>query len=319
MDIPNEFQASHNLCVYMADVILDFLNSGYSNKMFMHKFNLTLDEVESLKKVEQKDILNWFEENNKPFERSLTIRTVILPHLLSDMLNFLYESIHLAEQGKMSLAYTLLRKPIQEHLYLLEAMAVDEDFFVEKFSEDPLYFRPKNGGGVLGHTKRIHKILDKNGLSHLIDCKYIAKLRYDKSDFDSFDRICNQATHLFTEHKSIKTEKQNINLIFSDDKDIYTQQRYFYTRMPYLLYYAYLVFEIVASKIAPAKENYINAINKKIAIQFLIAYSQMDGNYINEPMVRVIKIFLLLLDIKISDPADVDSILHQLILMLDKD
>lgn len=54
MDIPNEFQASHNLCVYMADVILDFLNSGYSNKMFMHKFNLTLDEVESLKKWNKK-------------------------------------------------------------------------------------------------------------------------------------------------------------------------------------------------------------------------------------------------------------------------
>lgn len=319
MGIPNEFQASHSLCVYISDVILEFLNSGYSNKMFMHEFKLTLDEIESLKKVEQKNILNWLEENNKPFERSLTIRTVILPHLLSDMLNFLYESIRFAEQGKMSLAYTLLRKPIQEHLYLLEAMAIDEDFFVEKFSEDPLYFRPKNGGGVLGHTKRIHKILDKNDLSYLIDCNYIAKLRYDKSDFDSFDRICNQATHLFTEHKSIKTENQNVNFIFSDDSDIYTQQRYFYTRMPYLLYYVYWVFEIVASRIAPTKDDYVSNINRKIAIQFLIAYSQMDGDYINEPMSRMIKIFLLFLDIKTSDPADVDSILHQLMLMLDKE
>ena len=80
----------------------------------------------------------------------------------------------------MAVAYMLLRKPLQESLYLLESMALDETDFVNKLSTDPLFLRPKNGGGPEGHARRISKVLSKIGLDEAIDSQYISELRYDK-------------------------------------------------------------------------------------------------------------------------------------------
>ena len=60
-----------------------------------------------------------------------------------------------------------------------------------------------------GIKKRITEIL--GNLNSFLDSKYIASLRYD----NSFAGCCNQAMHLFTEHRSIKTEKMNVNFIFA--------------------------------------------------------------------------------------------------------
>ena len=184
----------------------------------------------------------------------------------------------------MAIAYTLLRKPIQESMYLLESMALDEDDFVEKLSVDPLFLRPKNGGGPEGHTKRINKILSKTGLMNVFDSEYISKLRYDKKSNDSFDSICNQAMHLFTEHKAIRTELLNINFVFSKAEQIYSQQRYLYTRLPYLLYYCYHLFEHVAASIAPTTPEYFIDINQRIANYILPAYKKIDPEFGTEQM-----------------------------------
>lgn len=90
--------------------------------------------------------------------------------------------------------------------------------------------------------------------------------------------------HLFTEHKAIKTELLNINFVFSKGKQIYTQQRYLYTRLPYLLYYTYHLFEHIAATIAPTTPKYFININRRIGAYMLLAYQEGDQNFGTEEM-----------------------------------
>ena len=312
MQFPDEFQDAHTVCMYMHDIMVEFLRSGEENDAFNHKFLFKESEIDSLEKNNDVNILDWLEQNEKFAERNLVIRTTVLPAVLSDMLHCIYEALTAAKKGKMSVAFMLLRKPIQESLYLLEAMAINEVDFVQKLSEDPMFLRPKNGGGPVGHTKRIQTVLEIIGLEKTMSPEYLAELRYDKSSFDSFDRACNQATHLFTEHKAIKTELLNINFVFSGSNQIYTQQRYLYTRLPYLLYYSYFLFEYIASKVSPSTPEYISNINRRIVAYYLMAYLQVEDDFLTEHMEYLALVFCEMLNIDASDSNDIPELFNEL-------
>ncbi|CAJ1811744.1 hypothetical protein COCAGNCG_01668 [Aeromonas dhakensis] len=229
------------------------------------------------------------------------------------MLHCIFECLSTSKKGKMAVSFMLLRKPLQESLYLLESMAIDKNSFVEHLSKNPLFLRPKNGGGPVGHAQRIDIVLDKMGLREIFSSQYISELRYDKKSYDSFDRVCNHAMHLFTEHSSIKTDLLNINFIFSGVEQIYSQQRYLYTRLPYLLYYIYCLFEYVASDIAPTTSEYVENINRRISAYFLMAYIDMDNEFITDEIHRLANLFRYSLQIDQTQSLNSSSIIKRLV------
>ncbi|EHU8078558.1 hypothetical protein KZN62_003574 [Vibrio cholerae] len=312
MKFPDEFQDAHTTCMYMHDVMVEFLRSGGESGAFSQKFVLEEHETSSLEDVDDRNILDWLEKNEKFAHRNLVIRTVVLPAVLSDMLHCFFEALKSAQKGKMAVSFMLLRKPIQESLYLLEAMAISEVDFVQKLSEDPMFLRPKNGGGPEGHARRIGKVLEKIGLVELISAEYLAELRYQKNSYDSFDRICNRATHLFTEHKAIKTELLNINFVFSGQSQIYSQQRYLYTRLPYVLYYTYYLFEYIASRICPSPPEYVENINRRVMAYFLISYMQIEDDFLTEHMEALALGFCRKLCLDVSGEVDVGALISDL-------
>lgn len=312
MMFPTEFERSHKLCLYIHDIMVEFIKSGEMHDVFSQSINITEEEGFSLEKTDQ-HILDWLEENNKSEQRNLVIRTVVLPAVLSDMLHCIFEGLSASKKGKMAVSFMLLRKPLQESLYLLESMAIDKNSFVEHLSKDPLFLRPKNGGGPLGHTQRIDIVLGKMGLRKIFSSQYISELRYDKKSYDSFDRVCNHAMHLFTEHSSIKTDLLNINFIFSGVEQIYSQQRYLYTRLPYLLYYIYCLFEYIASDIAPTTAEYIENINPRISAYFLMAYIDMDNEFITDEVHSLANLFRCALKIDRAQSLNSSSIIKKLV------
>lgn len=261
----------------------EFIRSGEEHNVFNQKISLTDNEVDSLEKSEV-HVLDWLQENQKEADRSLVIRTVVLPAILSDMLHCFYEALKASEKGKMAISYMLIRKPIQESLYVLEAMVLDEAQFTKDLSENPLKLRHKNGGDVAGQSKRISKVLDKLNLGNLLDAEYIAQLRFDKSSDDSFDGVCNHAMHLFTEHKAIKTSNLNINFIFAGASQKYTQWKFLYSRLPYLLYYIYCIFEHIAESVAPTTEEYLIDMQRRIIANYILSYSEIESDYQTEQM-----------------------------------
>lgn len=283
---PKRYENSHTLCFVIHDIMLQLLDSGMAADVFTQA--IKVDNDEEISELEGSvDILDWLHNHERHEERAQVLKSTVLPAVLSDMLHCIYEALVSSKKRKMAISYMLLRKPIQESLYLLESIIIDEDKFVSMLSENPLKLRPKNGGGPEGHSKRIEKVLEKIGVQDLLDPEYIASLRYDKNVEDSFDRTCNHAMHLFTEHEAIKTEKMNINFIFSTEKSIETQRDYLYSRLPYLLYYIYLIVEYIMDSIAPTSGDYFMDMHRRISAGLIISYAETNERYKTSQMEKL--------------------------------
>ena len=156
-------------------------------------------------------------------------------------------------------------------------MLLQKSDFIKILENDPLKLRPKNAGGVEGHQRKIAEIL--GNFSAILDPKYIASLRYDKTCEDSFAGCCKQAMHLFTEHKAIKTESLNVNFIFAGFEARETLYNFMYSRLPYLMYYFYIIFEMVVSSISKTADDYLLDIHNRIAAMFLLTMDHIPENY----------------------------------------
>jgi hypothetical protein len=275
--IPEKYQNAHNLCFILHDIMTQIIVSGEKANAFAVKVNLSEEEKRSIS--DEEHIIDWLKKNDRIEDKNKIISATVLPAILSDMMHCIYEALSSAYKGKMAVAYMLIRKPIQESLFVLEEMQIDKSAFVSNLENDQSRLQPKITGGIDGHEKRISKVLESLGFNGALDPKYIAQLRYDKSSDDSFDGTCNKAMHLFTNHHSIKTEDLNINFIFSGAKGLPSQWKYFYSRLPYLLFYIYLVVEHVLEHIAPTSEQYILDMMRRISAQFILASLDVEDRY----------------------------------------
>ena len=280
--LPEQFDIAHDLCFVIHDVMLQIIKSGEEGKFFVTKINLLDGEEEELNNTD--DIFSWLESTNRIEDRAKILVSRILPAVLSDSLHCTYEALENSRKAKLGVTYILIRKTLQESIYVLESMVLDKLHFAESMVNNPLRLRPKNAGGIEGHEKRINEVLSVIGENNRLDASYIANLRYNKKTDDSFDGICNHAMHLFTEHKSIRTDNLNINFIFSGEEQKFSQWSYFYSRFPYLLFYMHQMVEYIVSAIAPTSQDYLDDINRRISALIMLWWENTDEHYRCPPL-----------------------------------
>jgi hypothetical protein len=279
--------AAHRLCFLNHDILVQLLVSGESQGQFQHR--VQLESAEDRLLLEScADIFDWLDATGRVRERSEILRTVVFPAVLSDFLHFLYEALETSRKGKLSVTFALLRKPLQEILFLLEIMLVDLDLFGKILAESPERLYSQTAGGIDVHTQRIIKVLQILDESDRFVAQYIARLRYDKSATDGFDGVCNKATHLFTQHEAIRTEPLNINFVFSDCEARESQWDYLYSRLPYLLTYARLVIERLCSSFAPTWPEYPREMERRISAAILLWAPTIPVGFRNENLSRFI-------------------------------
>ena len=271
---PEEFVIAHELCFVIHDVMLAMIRSGMEGEFFVKNIDLNDDEYSSLYNTD--DIFSWLETEGRRHDRAQVVKVMVFPAILSDMLHCIFACLENSKKAKLCNSFILIRKPIQENLYLIESLFLDEFEFSEKLASDPLKFRLKNVGGIINHEERIQKVLDAIGENERLNASFIAKLRYDKNEFDG---VCNKAIHLFTNHKVIQTEKLNINFIFSNSYSLITQWHYLYSHLPYILFYTYLVTERIIANIAPTLQEYLDDIQRKISALIILWWESFDSNY----------------------------------------
>jgi len=237
------------------------------------------------KAFEQEDIFDWLEATRRVDERVAILVTIVFPAVLGDMLHCFYEALETSRKGKMGVSFTLIRKPLQESLFILESIVADRKDFADKLTLAPLKLGSQKAGGIEVHTKRIQQVLDVLGESQRFDASYIARLRYDKEARDGFDGICNKAIHLFTGHKAIQTEPLNINFIFSKLDATLTQWSYLYSRLPYLLFYMHRVVEHICAEVAPTDPEYLRYWDRRLSALVLLWWDTLEFPYL-EPHLR---------------------------------
>jgi hypothetical protein len=257
-------QTSHDFCATILNIILQYIESGFKHEIFLENINITKEQETELSSYDG-HIFEWLAEKNMHAEISSVIYRTTFPALLRDSISCTKESIRCARNGSMTPAFMLIRKPLQESLYIYESMLLSPAAFVNSMSCEHHKLQPHTAGGVEQQTKRVQRVLEMLGVDCILDSEYIAKLRYKKDDYDSLDGICNKAMHLITSHHAIKTEELNLNIIFSDKHAINTQRLFYFSRLPYLLFYFYHVFEGIASIIHPTEPSYLEDMNTRIS------------------------------------------------------
>lgn len=116
-----------------------------------------------------------FEEaSNRLDDRTRILKALVLPAVLFDMLHYLYEAPECSLKVKLNVTYALIRKPLQESLFVLESIVLDEAGFAETLARNPLMLRSRTVGGVDGHACHIQKVLEITGTTNQFDAEYLA-------------------------------------------------------------------------------------------------------------------------------------------------
>jgi len=276
--LPESYQASHQLCFTVHDIMVQLLVSGQQASVFNIGIKFR-DEADRLALEQADDIFAWLEQSCRAEERADLLVTTVFPAVLGDMLHCFYEALETSRKGKLGITFMLLRKPLQEGLFLLESVVADRRSFSDTLASEPVRLWSQTAGGVEVHMKRIQKVLDALEEGHRFDAGYLAQLRYDKDAEDGFDGICNTAMHLFTSHKAIRTKPLNINFIFSDAESTRTQWSYLYSRLPYLLVYMHRIVERVCATIAPTDLAYVDDMDRRVSALVLLWWETVESRY----------------------------------------
>jgi hypothetical protein len=283
--LPEVHWAAHQLCFIVHDVLVQLLVSGHRASAFYTTVQLR-NEEDRLALEKADDIFDWLEQTRRVDDRTAILVTTVFPEVLGDMLHCFYEALETSRKGKLTVAFVLLRKPLQESLFLLETVIADRSGFAEKLTYEPVKLWSQGAGGVEVHTKRIRKVLDLLGEGERFDAAYLAQLRYDKEAHDGFDGVCNKAMHLFTNHKAIRTAPLNVNFIFSNADALHTQWSYLYSRLPYLLVYIHCVVEHVCADIVPTAPAYLEDMDRRICALVLLWADSVEPLY-DEPRLQL--------------------------------
>lgn len=233
--LPDDYHFAHNVAVRLYDDLVWLLD----NKTIQKKLNVQINFKENDKRPSEneKDIFKWLEKNNRQKELDEIISKHTTFALISDICHFVYESLNSAKKVKMTVAYSLIRKPFLENLLIIEQLLVNEKEFLLKFEANPENFDP---GKLKDDEKRE---LIKNSLSK-IDSSFLTEdiifdLRFNKKSSSSFYAISYLATHLVTtRHPDFKTNSNNLNLIFSGNEEWESQLYHYYFFVPFMLFYA---------------------------------------------------------------------------------
>ena len=260
--LPTEFLYQHNFAFLYHDIMCEFLQSGEEKNIFKKQF--LFDNEEEAKSFKQtQDVFEWLEHHNKTQLRAEVLRATVFPAVLSDFLHFIFEALDCSRKEKLTVAFALLRKPIQENLYVLESIALDPEDFAKQLSGNPAGLHGPGIGGVEAHYRHISDVLIKLNLENQFDAQYLANLRYEKSG-DCLAGTCDLALHLFTKHPKIKTEDLNINFIFSKRDEHITQWAFLYGRLPYILAYAWEMVMHLSRYLAIIDSNYMGDLKFRI-------------------------------------------------------
>lgn len=246
--LPEKFRQRHQLMLYLYDLLVDFLVKADKYRLsdvsfeFVSEGSIDFDLFDELSK--QKDVV--------------ITEKIVVPHLffsiLRDLSHYLRESLSCAERGKVTVAFTLARKPLQDSIFYLSWLLVDSQGFVEKLQyEEPENYDVSKLKGKQDYVKTlfssaidiITKKKDLFGYSELIiDSDLLYDVLFNRKAPNSLTSAFDKSIHLVTNNRNYRTEKNNLNFIFADNKIWDDYWGLYYDKIPYVLLY---IVEVVTS------------------------------------------------------------------------
>lgn len=296
--LPMEFHFTHNLCAILYDQLADVIANEKFKSLGATSFGIQPGNEGLVSELMDGKIhvLDWLAK----FSCNETLCNVLTKHIalaiLSDYLNFVYESLNCARKGKMSVAYALLRKPFTDELLILEQLLANRENFVDRFfhQSDQKTYDPYKATNQLSI---IETAIQEFSFWHPFSSQLIYQLRYDKSCNAGVNGISNQAIHIVTSHPNYRTADQNFNFVFSGPSEYESYCSHYYFFAPLLLLYTATVVDEIIFTFLPEEEHCIEktlrAFRRLIAVEFLYSDSIDEEK---EEAVSLLNMFTLTCD-----------------------
>lgn len=228
--LPKKFHKKHDYCEFVVSQIEDLI---LSEKFIELKSNWFEFPPEFMKEIESTDkhIFDLLEKANYSGVIFHLVKNTLLNSLIMETCYFLQESLQCSLKMRLTVCFTLLRKPFLEILIVFMRILNEQDFitnFNEKDGFDPIKTSPEQKRKLIEETNK--QLFDKYPVEDIFDCIFA-------KDFgDSLFNVTNNSIHLFTDRNPVSaTEKQNLNFIFSQQEDINYQWEYIYENLPMLI------------------------------------------------------------------------------------
>ncbi|BAP31062.1 hypothetical protein J2787_000803 [Chryseobacterium rhizosphaerae] len=235
--LPKKYWKKHNYCEFVINQIEELILDERFIELKIQTFEFSKDVINKID-VSDKHLFDRLSELGFNNELTKVVRTHLILSLIMETCYFIQESLLCSLKMRMTVCFTLLRKPFLEILILVMRILNESDF-IDKFNNlegfDPIKTTPNEKKDLITKTNNLLKDLFNNEDLY----QYI----FDKEFGDSLFNITNNAIHLYTDRNPVSaTEKQNLNFIFSTRENIDDMWEYIYHNIPMLL--TFLAFSI---------------------------------------------------------------------------
>lgn len=163
-----------------------------------------------------------------------------------------------AQRGKVTVAYSLLRKPIRDNLLYLEWLLDNCEEFYNTFmtrSVEEYDVASFKNFDKLRIQKIVNSACKKTYMGETLNKDNIVfTLRFNNKEQIGLQRIWNQSMHLITTSPNYLTERGNLNFIFTDNENWNEYWDYYYLVMPQLITYSLEICEALFISITAVTE-----------------------------------------------------------------
>lgn len=239
--LPTKYRKRHQLMLYLYDILVDMLVKA-------DKYHLSNLSFRFIKEINGE--IDLFDELDRQKDLDIS-EYVYIPHIffsiLRDLNYYLFESLSCIERGKVTVAFSLARKPFQDNLFYLSWILVQPHDFLEKIQYGaPREYDVSNLKGEKEFVidlflKAKESIQYENNFldfsKEILNPELLYDIIYNRKAENSLTSVFDQSIHLVTKNKNYPTEKRNLNFIFSDDKIWDDFWQLFYEKIPYILIY----------------------------------------------------------------------------------
>lgn len=234
-----EFLSFHKFLDYCYICFWDMLKYADKKHLSNEAINFKSDKdritFEEICKNQNKNTDQWLIDNGyKDVVFNFYFKHLFFS-LLVDFSNYYSASIEMAFKGKIYVAWSLLRKPLQETLAYIEWLYVDKDELLNLMIESTdvssyEIMNKKNRRKIKQHIDIIQP-LKSSRMPDIYDFRY----SYDKQF--TLNGILQATNHLITTRPYLKTSPSGLNFVFPDDDSIHRDTGFYYTSLPYVMKY----------------------------------------------------------------------------------
>lgn len=213
----------YNFLMLCNNFIVDILR--IADKSNWSSENITIKDKDKHKFEQNKYDLFYFRNHGYANIINKSLYKHIIFSLIADYNIYMYDAVKCAKKMHFGTAFTLLRKPLKDDLFMIEMFFVKGKRFVGKFLNNSIEKFAIDKITKEDKMKILNKCCKK---IHFFTAEKMYNLRYSKKSTESLEKIWNKTLHIITTAKDYATENGNLNIIFATEETVEENLVYFY-------------------------------------------------------------------------------------------